>query len=282
MAVRFLGALVAAVSPLSWRSASRRLLSAVLLAGSTGWASAQDVETPNTGQDITNPVTRFDFRLGYQRTPAARDSTSIVLRGDRPVPINGDWKLGLRVDAPVLFGNSPSSDNPRGSYRIGLGDALVQAVLIHPIDKRQAFGFGAQVIFPTASQDQFGSGHVRVLPTIGYRYTLPEISPGSFFVGAIRYDFDAWGAAGRKHVSNLQFGPTLNVALPQQMFLTLWPSTDIRYDFLAKSWFVPFDVQIGKLWGKSVVTSLEVSVPIYRGDAPLYKYRVEGRVGVFF
>ena len=137
-------------------------------------------------------------------------------------------------------------------------------------------------IVPTASADQFGSGHVRLVPTIGYRYGLPEISPGSFFVAAMRYDFKVAGPDARRDVSNLQFSPTLNIALPEQTFLTFYPSTDIRYDFIADSWFVPFDVQIGKLWGKSVVTSLEVAFPIYRGDAPLYDFKIEARVGFFF
>jgi hypothetical protein len=234
---------------------------------------AQETKEPaNTGQDITNPVTRIDLRAGYQRTPTQRDSGTFVLRADKPYSLGEGWRLGLRFDAPFVFNNVPSPDNPGGGARLGTGDVLGQAILIKSIDKRSAFGFGAQVILPTASQDQFGGG----------KYGLPEISPGSFFVGAVRYDFDIAGPGNRKHISNLQFAPTLNIALPNQAFVTFFPSTDIRYDLIAKSWFVPFNVQFGKLWGKSVVTSLEFAVPIYKGTAPLYKYRVEARLGMFF
>jgi hypothetical protein len=93
------------------------------------------------------------------------------------------------------------------------------------------------------------------------------------------------GCRRSKHpqaVSNRQFSPTPNVALPDKMFVTFYPSTDIRYNVIAQSWFVPFDVQIGKLWNKAIVTSLEYSVPIYRGTAPLYNYKVEARLGIFF
>ena len=129
----------------------------------------------------------------------------------------------------------------------------------------------------SGNADQFGAGQYRLVPTLGYRYALPEVSPGSFFVGAVRYDFDFAGSSTRKHIRNLQFSPTFNIGLPDQMFLTFFPSTDIRYDFVAKSWFVPFDIQIGKLWGKSVVTSLELAVPMYRGSAPLYNFKAEAR-----
>ena len=39
---------------------------------------------------------------------------------------------------------------------------------------------------------------------------------------------------------------------------------------------------IGKLWNKTIVTSLEYSVPLYRGTAPLYNYKLEARIGFFF
>jgi hypothetical protein len=245
---------------------------------------AQEAETdaPNTGQDVTKPVQRIDLRLGYVSSPSDLETTTFILRYDKPIPLGGGWQIGLRFDAPFVYNNVPSLDNPTGDWGFGYGDTLAQALLIKAIDKRQAIGFGTQVIAPTESEDQFGSGRWRVVPTFGYRYALPEISPGSFFVGAVRYDTDFAGDDDRGHTSNLQFSPTLNIALPDQMFFTLFPSTDIRYDFIADDWFVPFNAMIGKLWGKSTVTSLEIGVPIYEGDAPLYQFKAEGRIGFFF
>ena len=252
------------------------------LADSGADAEVVDTEEVNTGQDITKPLTRVDTRLNFQVTPTERNSTTFILRADKPYVLGDGWTLALRADAPSIYNNVPSSSNPNGAYGAGFGDALAQALLIKAIDKRQAFGFGAQVIAPTATSDQFGSQSLRFLPTAGYRYSLPEISPGSFFVFAARYEFDAAGPPTHKPFSNYQFSPTFNVALPDTMFLTFYPSTDIRYNVIAQSWFVPFDVMIGKLWNKTIVTSLEYSVPLYRGSAPLYNYKVEARVGFFF
>lgn len=245
-------------------------------------------EPVNTGQDVTNPVQRIDLRANFTIPGASGGSAgdlrtySFVARYDRPIILGDGWKVGLRFDVPFVFNNVPSPDNPAGEGRVGYGDTLAQALLIKSIDERQAFGFGTQIIAPTAAEDQFGSGRWRLVPTVGYRYALPEISPGSFFAAALRYDFDIAGSGDRKHISNLQFAPTLNIALPNTSFLTFWPATDIRYDFTENSLFVPFDVQIGKVWNGSVVTSLEVGFPIYKGSDPLYDFKTEARIGFFF
>ena len=260
----------------------QKLALIVIFAAACGATTAKASEEANTGQDVTNPVQRIDLRAGYSNLPNGLDVGTFILRYDKPLNLGDGWKLGLRFDAPFVYNDVPSLDNPTGSWELGYGDTLTQALLIKSIDKRQAIGFGAQLIMPTATEDQFGSGKWRVVPTFGYRYALPEITPGSFFVGAIRYDTDFAGDDDRGDVSNLQFAPTLNIALPDQMFLTLFPSTDIRYDFIANDWFVPFNAQIGKLWGKSTVTSFEFGVPIYKGDAPLYDFKAEARVGFFF
>ena len=245
-------------------------------------------QTVNEGQDITKPVRRIDLRPEYMEPGNSGGSAgqlnkwSLTLRHDNPIRLDDIWKIALRIDLPVKYNNVPSADNPSGSYRAGYGDTLLQALLIKTIDARQAFGFGTQLLTPTATQDQFGNPLWRLRPTVGYRYGLPEISDGSFVTPVVRYEFDFAGPSGNSHVSDLQLAPTLNIALPGASFLTLFPSADIRYNFMKKSWFVPFDATVGKLWDKTIVTSLEVGVPMYEGPNPVYKVKVEGRIGVFF
>jgi hypothetical protein len=265
------------------------ILAALVLCCGAGQAAADsaagkpaDSDDVNTGQDITKPLTRVDIRLGYQVTPSERNSTTLILRTDKPYVLGEGWTLALRADAPFIWNNVPSPTNLVGNYRTGFGDALAQVLLIKTLDKREAFGFGAQVIAPTATALQFGNQSAQFIPTAGYRYSLPEISPGSFFVFAARYDFDVGGPNSHKPISNYQFSPTLNIALPDKMFVTFYPSTDIRFNVITQSWFVPFDVQIGKMWNTSLVTSLEYSVPLYRGPSPLYNYKIEARLGIFF
>jgi hypothetical protein len=245
-------------------------------------------DTANDGQDVTRPVKRIDLRLNYTKPGASGgaagelDSWSFIARHDRPINLGDGWQVGLRLDLPFLYNNLPTQADPAGTYRVGYGDTLGQALLIKAIDKRQAIGVGTQLIAPTGGGDQFGSGRWRLVPTAGYRYALSEISPGSFFVAAVRYDVDVGGQDRQGHVRNFQFSPTLNIGLPDAMFFTFFPSTDIRYDFIKQKWFVPFNAQIGKVWDKKIVTSLEIGVPIYTGGDALYKFKLEGRVGLFF
>jgi hypothetical protein len=89
------------------------------------------------------------------------------------------------------------------------------------------------VIFPTASQDQFGSGKYQLQPILGARYKLPELSLGSFAELVARYAFDVDGYGGRSHLSQFRFSPTLSVALPDRWFVTLYPSQDIVVNLLA-------------------------------------------------
>jgi hypothetical protein len=56
---------------------------------------------------------------------------------------------------------------------------------------------------------------------------------------------DYAGDDDRRHISELQLAPLVNIALPAQWFVNLYPSNDIRYNFGSKRpgdagrWFVP-------------------------------------------
>jgi hypothetical protein len=244
-------------------------------------ASAQEAEEVNTGQDVTKPVRRVDFRVGYTDPGNDLNVTTFVLRTDQPVDLGGGQKIGLRLDAPFILNDVPSSDNPDGDLTFGYGDTLLQALYIKALNPSLAVGAGTQLIIPTGTKDQFTAGKWRLVPTVGVRTSLPQISPGSFFLAAVRYDFDVAGDDDRAGISELQFSTTLNIALPNAAFLTLFPSTDIRYDLKQDELFIPFNVQIGKVFDRRIATSLEVGVPIYSGY-DVYDFKAEARIGLFF
>jgi hypothetical protein len=62
----------------------------------------------NNSEDITRPVTRFDIRLGWTRTATGRSSIPVTLRQDRSYDLGESWKLGLRLDVPLVVNNVPS------------------------------------------------------------------------------------------------------------------------------------------------------------------------------
>lgn len=264
----------------------------------SGRSSAND-QTPdheevvNNGQDPTKPLTRVDIRYQYQNlTPSDHDNANIVtLRADKPIPIGDGWSLGARFDMPLFFTDAVSADNVDGNTEFGMSDLLAQALFIKTANEKIAYAVGGQLILDTATEQQMGGGKYRLVPTLGMRYALPEISKGTWMAALARYDYDFADGRDeddtRPHKSELQLAPLINFALPDNWFVDLYPNSDIRYNFGHEypgdsgRWFIPADVMIGKMVTKSTVASVEASVPII-DDYQVYDFKVEGRVGFFF
>jgi len=247
---------------------------------------AEDV---NNGQDITRPLTRFDVRYQFQTLPAPANGSNntLTLRTDRPFTLTKDLKFSTRLDMPFMISNANGPDNLDGKVKAGLGDILAMGLLIYKPSDRFACATGAQFTFPTASTDEMGSGKYTIVPTIGLRMDMHEISRGSFTAMIFRYNVDYAGNSNRNHISELQFAPLVLINLPQLWFINLFPSTDIRYNLADERpgdkgrWFIPLDFMVGKMLTKTTVASLEVSIPIIK-DYSVYDFKTEARVGFFF
>lgn len=252
-------------------------------------AVAQEQEVVDNGQDFTRPRTRVDFRYQYQDTPPAHsdDLHIVTLRADKPFAISEKWELATRVDVPFAATNMPSLDNLDADITIGTGDLLAQAFLITSVSEETAYAFGAQFIFPTASEDQMGGGKYRAVPSFGVRVMAPEITRGSWYALLVRYDFDFAGDDDRADISELQLAPVVYVNLPNQWFVNFYPSSDIRYNFADKRpgddgrLFLPFDIMVGKLLTKDMIASLEVAFPLVQ-NYQVYDFKAEARVGYLF
>ena len=111
----------------------------------------------------------------------------------------------------------------------------------------------------------------------GFRYALPEISNGSYFEPLMRWTYSFAGDPTKKNINNLRLAPMVNFSLPDRWFFTLYPSTDIRWNFgdavtgQTGRLFLPFDAQIGKKFSDLFNVSLEVGVPIIK-QYPVYNF----------
>jgi len=239
--------------------------------------------------DFTPPLTRFDVRFQYQNSPPSDNDSGYIttLRIDKPFRLGNAWSLVTRLDLPFFVTDAMSTDNPNGNYEFGLGDVLVQGLFINTLTQRFAWGFGTQLIFPTATQDQMGSGKYQVLPNAVFRLTIPEITKGSWFALLGRYDVSFAGYEDRAEKKEIQLAPTFNISLPQSWFVALYPSSDIRYNLGEQRpgdtgrLFVPFDFMVGKMLSPSIIGSVEVSFPIIN-EYQVYDFKIEGRIGFFF
>jgi hypothetical protein len=253
-------------------------------------------QEPNTGQDFFKPPQNlFQLLYSYKSAPGSGETAGSVatvttdtinLRMDHRLDLSQQAVIALRSDLPILAKNPISSSNPNGDYLYGIGDADAQAVFIYDFDKRWAAGLGARVIAPTGG-DALGSGKWQIMPIMGFRYGLSELSSGSYFEPFARYDVSFAGDPSKRDISNLQLAPYLNIGLPEQWFVALYPSADIRINFgdpvtgQTGRLFLPFDARVGRTLTEHIALSLEIGVPIIK-DYPVYNFKAEVRLNATY
>jgi hypothetical protein len=255
--------------------------------------AASQTTTQNLAQDtgapdfFRPPPNMFQAMTEYKTAPGStRDVTTetLNLRYDHAFDLSSGWILATRWDFPLLAKNPVNTGNPNGDYLYGNGDADAQAALIRNINSRLAFGFGMRLIAPTGD-DALGSGKWQLMPIVGARVGLPEISASSYFEPLFRYDVSVAGDPTKKNISNLQFAPMLNIGLPDRWSITFFPSPDIRVNYgdpitgQTGRWFIPFDIRVGKKLSDTIALSLEVGVPIVK-DYPVYDFKTQARLNV--
>lgn len=240
--------------------------------------------------DVTRPVRSFDLRYRFedQSVTTQKDFQYLTPRLNWRLDFAPQWRVGLRLDMPIVAANQLSSSNPDGNYQVGMGRILGQAFIGYAFTDRWAAGIGSQLVSPALSGGEFGSKAWDLLPGGAVRYMLPELGSGSYFVPLLRYDISSSidETTGRRN-RNLQFAPELKIALPDTWFVELYPSPDIRINFgkpipgQTGPLFVPIDGMVGRNLTKMTLISLEVSAPVIR-DYPVYLFKIEARISTSF
>jgi hypothetical protein len=262
-------------------------------------AASQVAPSPdpeNTGEDFfRSPANLFQMMTYYRTAPGSGPTKGFLadvttetlnLRYDHAFYLAPAWTLAMRTDLPLLAKNPFSSSNPEGDYLYGVGDADVQAAIIHDLSQRFAIGFGARLIAPTGG-DNLGSGKWQIMPIVGARYALWEINSSSYFEPVVRYDASFAGDPTKKNISSLQFAPTFNLGLPDRWFVSFYPSADIRVNLgdpvtgQTGRLFLPFDARIGRKLSDNVALSFELGVPIIK-DYPVYDIKAQVRLNATY
>jgi hypothetical protein len=275
------------------------VLAAVTACSATAFAqstTAQNLAEDSGAPDFFRPAPNMFQTLNEYRTAPGSGSTpgttrevtteTFNLRYDRAFDLASGWVLATRSDLPLLAKNPITASNPNGDYLSGIGDVDTQAALIYNFSSRLAFGFGMRLIAPTGD-DALGSGKWQVMPIVGARIGLPEISASSYFEPLFRYDVSVAGDPTKKNISNLQFAPMFNIGLPDKWFVTFFPSTDIRINYgdpvtgQTGRLFLPFDFRFGKKFNDNIALSLEIGVPIIK-DYPVYDFKTQLRLNVTY
>jgi hypothetical protein len=269
---------------------------------STANAQQADPETPDggsqassdtwnpkeTGNDLTRPQNSLDLRFRNRESSGETSETSRnywIARITRKVQIDPDWKLSVLAQTALedkRTWTEGTPDSPDSEEAFGFGNSVFQAALVRSLNERMAFGFGARLVAPTASDD-IGNGKWQIMPAFGVRYTFTELSPDTYFVPKMRYAMSFAGDPTKRNISEPQISPTFNLDLAGPWFLTFYPSYDIRINYgepvsgQTGRLFLPADVALGYALNDKTALSLEVSVPIIK-DYPVYDFKTEFRV----
>lgn len=238
-------------------------------------AVAQEAPPEGSGSDIVSLDRRFDLRAEVA-SDNGEDEQTLTLRYDRRFKVNNTWIANLRFDLPFK-----RTDQDNGTIDFGRGDFLFQATFGRKFSNGEGLSFGSQIILPTGVQQQEGRGKWRMRPIVAYRWPAPTVTPDSFFQLLVRYDGSFAGGEDRRDTREIQVSPNLEIALPGKTYVSIFPSADIRYDFVNDELFVPVDLEVGKEWGR-IVASVEGAAGIVKDDHRPYDWKVETRLGYRF
>ena len=239
-----------------------------------------------TGQDESRTPSSLNLLYTYKNLLDDSDANTYTLRGIYRRGLAPDWDMLLRLNVPLQHNNIPSADNPDGGWEVGLGDISTRLVFTKKLDDISAVIFGVDLSFPTAEEDQFGSGKYAMTLGAGYRHFFRGISGktnDTFILPNIRYNFDYAGDDDRSDISELQLVPQVTLGLPGSLdhFVTFYGGDDLRYNFDTSKWFVPLDITYGIKLTKNSVLSVEYWYALV-DDYPLYDWKIEFAFEYFF
>jgi hypothetical protein len=243
-------------------------------------ATASTASQINYGEDTTRPLARFDIRLRYRSKADGSDELRNLYQLDYPFRLPGGWKLSTRTELPMTANDTEGADNSKGVWRMGLGDVLNQVALVSPENNSLRYAAGLRVVWPSETNPTLGSGKYQIGPGAAVSYTPAFLTEGSFFQFIWREPFGVGGDKDRKDTHRTVFNPGVNVALPHQFYVEMSPEMVINWSG-GGGWFVPFNLNVGKEFGKRIIVSLEWNQAVVKDYRP-YDWDIESRIGYFF
>jgi hypothetical protein len=245
--------------------------------------TGEDYEGVNTGQDFTKPLARTDNIYRYQKNTGDLETSWFIHRLYVPYQFESGWQFSGRYEVPLLYTDIPSRDNPDGDYEFGFGDISTQFLFIRPSESRWSVAAGVLLYWPTASQDQMGTGKYVAGPTVGITYS-PESWTSGGFIGALVTDlFDYAGKDDRADVHQMLVQPMLNYNFEFEdsfWYVTFIP--EIRYNWEQDNdIFLPLKTSIGRLLTEDTVIKVGFNFPVVN-DYDLYDWQIETGITFFF
>jgi hypothetical protein len=262
------------------------IFAAVLVAAPASAGPDDSVSANQTGDDPTQPLGKIELLDRFTTVPGPGvvegttkqvDTNTPFVRMEEPFRIAPQWELAFRVEVPFVWTNPVTPENPDGQVISGFGNVLTQGWLVYEINPRWAIAAGAQAIAPTSINGVASDAWEEVIGGV-VRVMLPEVSEGSYFAPQVRYGVDFGGNDEGPMLRQLRLMPTLNINLPHNLFFTLFPSPDIRWNYgtpiygQTGRFFLPLNFMVGWKPTPHTIISAEFGIPVIK-DFPAYTFR---------
>ena len=245
-----------------------------LLLVSSMFVSTAYCDSESSGQNTLRPVRRVDLRHEYENLEGGAEKQRYILRAEEKFQINENLNLAFRADIPSV------TVDREESFSSGIGDILLQSLLIEKINHRWRHTCGIRTIVPTASTDATGGEKWDIVPIVGWSVDTPELGHGSFSSLLMRYRFSTIGANSRKDRNRLEIDFDINFHLPNQWFVELTSEPVLDFENRNK-WVLPVGLEFGRKIGESFIFSFEPQLFIV-DDASDAQFVFESRIGIFF
>jgi hypothetical protein len=202
--------------------------------GPTPQQLARDRENP-FAQTINLPLAAV---TGFGIGPHHDVGEQLTIQPQLPLPLDADWNLIVRSLLPVTFSPDPQR-------RFGLGDVQPSFFLTPARSTGLIWGAGPAFQFPTATNNELGTGKWSAGPTGALVYSDSE---GPWFAGILLTQLWSFAGAPRTAVNQTSTEVDLSYNFESGWYIQTDPT--ITYDWSAtprQALTLPVGIDVGKV-----------------------------------
>jgi len=196
-----------------------------------------------------NPLTRALVSIAFENNFSFGLGTDdefgygVLIKPSIPIILSDQWSIINRTTVPLFEQPALIRSNKR---TFGLGDVFNATLLSPTSTRRTIWGLGPVFGFPTASEDDLGTGKWLMGPAAILVY-----APRNFVFGLVAQNlWSVGGESDRRNVSELVMRPLVNINLSNGWFLSSKPVILAKWKARRSrdTWLIQAGGGVGKLF----------------------------------